>query len=728
MWVADGNEATDGSSTEPKTTKTCQARPSRKIRFVGPNIRHRLDATTEEGPATSRGAHGAEGAIHDIATLANATGPIQPDSTLGRVSTVIDDAGNIAANEILGEAAPMMSEQPLQSSFQEVMPTITDIPDVRLPDDELPHLEFTHIPPDSLFSLTSDGLSTETFQTTTEEDVDAMDLNLMDIEEVCMSQTDLNAYDIQQQNIWSPLLDFIETPPALPMIQAMPKSSITIAKSHEELLNIYDSELCVLPLTSDASINPFRCQKETSRGSRLLFHSILALCYQHLFYQTKSWSDEVHRHKSQANNELAMALTRVSFNNPDLSLLDSILVMFTLDCTLSAAGSWTIHLKRAKTVIDSCGGPPALSNARLRSQAGMLLWWDACLALISRKGLVFDTDYVEFLLEHEESDQWSFYDLTGCPADIVRCVIELAELAKEFEIASSMRWVSFDLTAVWMIEDQLNDRISDKRPKSFASSNSTSPTTGTDNHAEESNRTQRMNDTLMDMEESSEEEINLADDQRHCIEAWRQALCIYIRRVFKLNDKTREAHSSQRQDRSNALYLDEIRHRAHYVGSNRYGTCSRRSSATRTHMPFFSLVRSTINDIRCVRRSSQTQKQLLLPAFIAGSETSDPELRRFICAYCDWWSNKSNYKMFDTVSKLLVQIWDEMDKPTPTVSTGMGSPGQASNPQQAATAPFAQTQTRGRTKGFPTPCWWGSIIDSNAETLSSEEPVQYLFG
>lgn len=91
-----------------------------------------------------------------------------------------------------------------------------------------------------------------------------------------------------------------------------------------------DSELCVLPLTADADVNPFRCH-DTSRGSRLLFHSILALCYQHLHYQSKTCTDEVQQHKNQANNELAVALTKISSPEFDLRLLDSLLVMFTLD-------------------------------------------------------------------------------------------------------------------------------------------------------------------------------------------------------------------------------------------------------------------------------------------------------------------------------------------------------------------------------------------------------------
>lgn len=282
---------------------------------------------------------------------------------------------------------------------------------------------------------------------------------------------------------------------------------------------------------------------------------------------------------------------------------------------------------------------------------------------------------------------------------MVRSVFELADLAKEFEIASNMKWVTFDLSMVLMIEERLQTSDLYRRPKSFASSrHSSSPDDNADNqNADELNDGVSPHDTTSRPKGDSEEEINLADDQRHCIEAWRKALLIYIRRVFKTH-----AHLNGRHNGSTTHW-------------------SRNSSKT----SFFSLVRSAINDIRCVRRSSQTQKQLLLPAFIAGSETSDPELRRFICTYCDWWSNKSNYKMFDTVSKLLVEIWDEIDKPTTPAAAGV--PPIPQSPPLGAT-PFGFSQSTDKLKGKKNSCWWGSVIDHNAKVLSTDKPVQYLFG
>jgi hypothetical protein len=96
----------------------------------------------------------------------------------------------------------------------------------------------------------------------------------------------------------------------------------------DELLD--DSKFCVLPLTSDTPINPFRCKPQTWQGSRLLFHAIVALCYRHLNLMTAEWSEEVDQHRRKAGQLLALELRNLSSQNC-LHLLEPILILFTLD-------------------------------------------------------------------------------------------------------------------------------------------------------------------------------------------------------------------------------------------------------------------------------------------------------------------------------------------------------------------------------------------------------------
>lgn len=144
-----------------------------------------------------------------------------------------------------------------------------------------------------------------------------------------------------------------------------------------------------------------------------------------------------------------------------------------------------------------------------------------------------------------------------------------------------------------------------------------------------------------------EETLNSKQDRHHCAEAWRYALLIYIERVFRWD---RGSH------RSPELTL---------------------------------LVRKTLDHVRSCRRTSQTQKQLLLPVFLAGSETADEEMRRFVREYFQWWATRSRYNMFNSAALLLEEVWKRGHAYT----------------------------------------WWGSVIDQKTRHGEAEEAgMQFLLG
>ncbi|KAE8366377.1 fungal-specific transcription factor domain-containing protein [Aspergillus caelatus] len=400
-----------------------------------------------------------------------------------------------------------------------------------------------------------------------------------------------------------------------------------LGNQHEALLQMYDTEFCVLPITSDTALNPFRCREPLSQGSRLLFHSILALCCRHLSQITGTPSSEEREHRNQAFKLLENALQSDQLARRGLTLLDPLLVLFTLDCTLSASGRWSTYLTRAHSILEACGGPPALDNARIRSQVAMILWWDATLALVSRQGTVFSQSYLDHLIHSEKKDRWSFYDLTGCPSDLVVIIFKLAELAHQSTIASTMKWLTFNLTPIVQIEEQLRSWTH----SFFAapSYNQVSPS------VDEGTGTPPLD----------EHTFHAHQDRHHCAEAWRHALLLYIERIF-------------RWDRNRIRPLS---------------------------IPC--LARLTLNHVRCCRRTSQTQKQLLLPVFLAGSETGDEEMRDLARGYCRWWGERSRYNMFHSVPVLLEDIWGG-DK------------------------------------------WWGGVVDEKTKGASTAEGsnVQFLFG
>lgn len=213
--------------------------------------------------------------------------------------------------------------------------------------------------------------------------------------------------------------------------------------------------------------------------------------------------------------------------------------------------------------------------------------WDVTLALISRRGTIMDRRYLDFLIHWEKQDDWSFFDLTGCSGDLIVFMYELADLAKQREIANSMKWLTFDVTPVMDIEKDLGSWKNDL-----------------DSLADEN---------ISGLSDADAEKLfHVAQDRHHCAEAWRCGLLLYIRRVFR---------------------------------------------STHQRPAISQLVRRVIDHTMCCRRAFQTQKQLLLPVFLAGCETSDQDMRVFVKEYCDYWGKKSHYRMFNTVPLILEQVW-----------------------------------------------------------------------
>lgn len=212
-------------------------------------------------------------------------------------------------------------------------------------------------------------------------------------------------------------------------------------------------------------------------------------------------------------------------------------------------------------------------------------------------------------------------------------MFQLAQLAQQSEIASTMTWLTFDLTPAMRIEALLK---SSSLFSFSASEPETETNTAVENGAGTANPVIGSADTNAPAE--TEEKMHAQQDRHHCIEAWRHALLLYIERIFKWD---------------------------HAAGI-------RPSGIPR-------LVRITLDHVRCCRRTSQTQKQLLLPVFLAGSETKDDEMQQVVREYCQWWGERSRYNMFHSVPMLLDDVWGGkkwwgavVDEKTRATGTGNG--------------------------------------------------------
>lgn len=92
-----------------------------------------------------------------------------------------------------------------------------------------------------------------------------------------------------------------------------------------------DTDLCVLPLTHDSVLNPFRVRGFHPEKSQLLLRSILALSFQHQANIGTSQTFEALEHRSRASELLAGTLQNGQLTKKDDCVLASILILITLD-------------------------------------------------------------------------------------------------------------------------------------------------------------------------------------------------------------------------------------------------------------------------------------------------------------------------------------------------------------------------------------------------------------
>lgn len=177
--------------------------------------------------------------------------------------------------------------------------------------------------------------------------------------------------------------------------------------------------------------------------------------------------------------------------------------------------------------------------------------------------------------------------MTGCLEEFVVIMAKIASLAQQHKLALEKENLYFDINAVDEVE------------RTLRSIPSPYPTFNTD---------------------FDEEALDLLRDRYHCTEAWRNALLIYIERIFRW---TRGEPAP-----SNAKYI----------------------------------ARSIMEHARCIRRENNFQKQILLPLFLAGAEIRREEDREFVRDYCSWWTSVCGSKMFIDASDFCEEIWERADK------------------------------------------------------------------
>ena len=420
----------------------------------------------------------------------------------------------------------------------------------------------------------------------------------------------------------------------------------SFAKKVAAVLDMYDQEFCILPLSEDVRSNPFRVQRDTCEGSAFLLHAVLALASQHLAKQNKSPAmvTQMHSHQATAVRLFSEAVAYT----PAFTALDTLLLLVNFEATQTASSTWGVHLGGAFNIIEGIGIEVVCQrSSRTRAQIAMLVWWDVTIALISRRAPRFPARYLETLLHYSSEDGWSWVSLNGCPVELVMFMARLARLAAIYEKTIDMEWTSFDHTPVrqimreipqWKNPDDLAKEADillppPPYPAAEGPHHESGPGSGND------------------------EEPDAQLNRLHCTEAWRKATLLFAYRVFFRRNQTTSTGDDAGDgggSSSSSTHEDSLQHR-------------RRRQIT-------ILSRQILDHVRCIPSTAIVQKQTLLPVFLAAAEitvsTSDFEATRdFVRNYCRHWSATARYGMFTTVGILLERVWADADPAVGTTAT-----------------------------------------------------------
>ncbi|KAI9835126.1 MAG: hypothetical protein M1819_002495 [Sarea resinae] len=281
-----------------------------------------------------------------------------------------------------------------------------------------------------------------------------------------------------------------------PFITSVPPSIeySSLTQRFKPILNRYNSEFCAIPLTFHLRINPFRYRTDLDPEPPFLVHAVMALAGHHV----NSTSTLSHRHT--ALQMLRQSLNAFSDAEAMYSVLDTIVILFSLDETQSMLGTWSTHLVGAYGLLEACGGIKTLAmSSRIESQIGILTWWDAITGLLSREDCVFPYAYFDAVLSNQHKREWDFFGLCGCPTRLAEIVMQVARLSAERQKSCLKRDSEFDNTAISKIEQLLESWCHIPAVTAF----------------------------------QDEDCMHQDQDVMHCSEAWRHGLLLYIFRVFQ---------------------------------------------------------------------------------------------------------------------------------------------------------------------------------------------------
>jgi len=274
-------------------------------------------------------------------------------------------------------------------------------------------------------------------------------------------------------------------------------------------------------------------------------------------------------------------------------------------------------MTHAYSLLELSGGIDVWSlSFRSQAQVTMLLWWDAVLALLSRRPCVMPYTYFQAVLQWEIAGFWTFFDLIGLPRELFVPLMQFARIAGQYAVQKGPAH-----TKMRALVTEIEGNLHSYRPAN--------------------------EEATIDFQD--EEALQQARDKYHCSEAIRYSLLIYSSRVFPADADANNTDTNDNDDD------DDDDNTASSIQQQQ-------QQQTKAKMRYWSRV--SLDHVMSIRPTSDTLKQLLLVIFFAGAETNIENHKNFIRRYCTRWYEFFGYHMFPCVIDLLEEVWASQDMVT----------------------------------------------------------------
>ncbi|KAL9089635.1 MAG: hypothetical protein Q9165_005667 [Trypethelium subeluteriae] len=244
----------------------------------------------------------------------------------------------------------------------------------------------------------------------------------------------------------------------IPVLYSRQPEFFQLPSSTLEQLAFFTWRFSPVTLTYEIKANPWQACLPQIDQAPFLLDAVRALAIRHRCHLEEIPEGlSVLELKDRALSSFAQSVSTVPL---EVGISMSLILIGT-DFAESAFGNWIVYLKGVRRMIEAAGGIQlGDSSMYLRAQITQLVWYDTIIALLSRNGLIFPREDVEYVVSWKSESQWMLA-LNGFPDSAFLDMYDIAESAAQASSLSAGQATSLEMK-LWLARFETEQGAADK--------------------------------------------------------------------------------------------------------------------------------------------------------------------------------------------------------------------------------------------------------------------------